>query len=62
MTRNGRQERKLKEAMIKLSVYKNSWKLVQSIESIRQNPDDSVAIFWLCISLQAPADLSLEFG
>src|SRR5208283_2507428 len=62
MKRKDRQERELKENMLNLAVRKNWWKLVQSVESIRQDPDNRVAIFWLGTSLQSLIDLSLEFG
>jgi|GEM_PF-2514019 len=62
MQEKHRQERELKENMLNLAVRKNWWKLVQSVESIRQDPDNRVAIFWLGTSLQSLIDLSLEFG
>src|SRR5208283_2403359 len=62
MKRKDRQERELKENMLNLAVRKNWWKLVQSVESIRQDPDNRVAILWLGTSLQSLIDLSLEFG
>jgi len=62
MKKKDRQERELKENMLNLAVRKNWWKLVQSVESIRQDLDDRVSIFWLGIALQSLIDLSLEFG
>ncbi len=62
MKKKDRQEQELKENLINLAVRKNWWKLVQSVESIRHDPDDRVAIFWLGIALQSLIDLSLEFG
>ena len=62
MKNKDRQERELKENMLNLAVRKNWWKFVQSVESIRHDLDDRVAIFWLGTSLQSLIDLSLEFG
>ncbi len=62
MKKKDRQERELKENMLNLAVRKNWWKLVQPVESIRQDPDNRVAILWLGTSLQTLIDLSLEFG
>jgi hypothetical protein len=62
MKKEIRQERELKEGMLNLAVCRNWWKLVQSVEYIRQGLDDRVAIFWLGTSLQSLIDLSLEFG
>ena len=62
MKKKDRQERELKENMLNLAVRKNWWKLVQSVESIRHNPNDGVAIFSLGVALQSLIDLSLEFG
>ena len=62
MKKKDRQERELKGAMLNLAVRKNWWKLVQSVESIRHNPNDGAAIFSLGIALQSLIDLSLEFG
>jgi len=62
MKRKDHQELELKENMINLAVRKNWWKLVQSVESIRHNPNDGVAIFSLGVALQSLIDLSLEFG
>src|SRR5208283_5502734 len=62
MKKKDRQEQELKENLINLAVRKNWWKLVQSVESIRHDPDDRVSIFWLGIALQSLIDLSLEFG
>jgi hypothetical protein len=62
MKEKDRQERELKDNMLNLAVRKNWWKLVQSVESIRHDLDDRVAIFWLGIALQSLIDLSLEFG
>ncbi len=62
MKKRDRQERERKENMLNLAVRKNWWKIVQSVESIRHDLDDRVAILWLGISLQSLIDLSLEFG
>src|SRR5208283_631339 len=62
MQEKHRQERELKENMLNLAVRKNWWKLVQSVESIRHDLDNRVAIFWFGTSLQSLIDLSLEFG
>ena len=62
MKKRDQRERELKESMLNLAVRKNWWKLVQSVESIRHNPNDGVAIFSLGIALQSLIDLSLEFG
>ncbi len=62
MKKKDHQERELKENMLNLAVRKNWWKLVQSVESIRHDLDNRVAIFWLGTSLQSLIDLSLEFG
>ncbi|MGO9569774.1 MAG: hypothetical protein ACLP5H_19755 [Desulfomonilaceae bacterium] len=47
MKQKDHQERELKESMLNLAVRKNWWKLVQSVESIRHDLDDRVAIFSL---------------
>jgi hypothetical protein len=62
MKKETHQERQLKEDMLNLAVCRNWWKLVQSVEYIRQRFDNRVAIFWLGTSLQSLIDLSLEFG
>jgi len=62
MKKKDHQERELKKNMLILAVRKNWWKLVQSVESIRHNPKDGVAIFSLGVALQSLIDLSLEFG
>jgi hypothetical protein len=62
MKKKDRQERELKENMINLAVRKNWWKLVQGVESIRDDLDNNVAIFNLGVALQSLIDLSLEFG
>jgi hypothetical protein len=62
MKKKDRQEQELKENMINFAVLKNWWKFPQSVESIRDNVDDRVAILWLGTALQSLIDLSLEFG
>jgi hypothetical protein len=62
MKKRDQQDRELKENMLNLAVRKNWWKFVQSVESIRHDLDNKVAIFWLGTSLQSLIDLSLEFG
>src|SRR5271157_2040849 len=62
MKKKDHQERELKENMLNLAVRKNWWKIVQSVESIRHDLNDRVAIFSLGIALQSLIDLSLEFG
>ena len=44
MNKRDRQERELKENTTNFAVLKNWWKLIQSVESIRNNSDDRVAI------------------
>jgi|SRR5208283_548847 len=62
MEKKGHQERELKDNMLNLAVRKNWWKLVKAVESIRQDLNDTVAIFSLGVALQSLIDLSLEFG
>jgi hypothetical protein len=62
MKKKDRQEREFKENPTNLAVIKSWWKFLQSVESIRQDPDNRMAIFWLGTSLQSLIDLSREFG
>ncbi len=62
MRKKDHQERELNENTINFAVLKNWWKFLQSVESIRHNLDDSVAILWLGTALQSLIGLSLEFG
>ncbi len=62
MKKKDHQERELKENTINFAVLKNWWKFLQSVESVRDNLDNRVAILWLGTALQSLIDLSLEFG
>ncbi len=52
MKKKDHQERELKENTINFAVLKNCWKFLQSVESIRSNPEDKVAILWLGTALR----------
>ena len=62
MKEKDRQELELIDNTTNFAVLKNWWKFLQSVESIRHNLDDRVAILWLGTALQSLIGLSLEFG
>jgi len=62
MKEKDRQELELIDNTTNFAVLKNWWKFLQSVESIRHNLDDRVAILWLGTALQSLFGLSLEFG
>ena len=55
-------ETSLKENMINQAVLTHWWGVVQAVETLRANPDDTVAAFQLGTTIQCLIFLSLKYG
>jgi hypothetical protein len=62
MKKRDRLKRDLMENMVNQAVLNYRWRLVQAVETLKTNPDDTVAAFELGTTIQCLIFLSLEYG